>query len=220
MYLWLYNMVREFIKGYMNKREELLGGGSASARPEPLNLPEEWDASDEEVLGRYIEAVYPQLKRIAAMHMGRERRDHTLQPTALVGELFLVLARQRNFTIKGRAHFLALASRAMRRLLIDHARSHNAEIHGGGVVRVELNSLSVADAASDFDILEIEDLLNRLTSEEPRMARIVELKCFGGLTFREISEVLKIDERTAKRDWQVARAWLFGHLKKRKDDAR
>src|SRR4051812_41022377 len=212
-------MIHKFIRRFMEERET--SPGQPEIPPSPLlpDLTAEWEGADEETLFRYIESVYPELKRIAAVHMRRERGDHTLQPTALVSELFLVLARDRKFTIKGRAHFLALASRAMRRLLIDHARSRNAEIHGGGVVRVELDPLSVADASSEFDILQIEELLNRLATEEPRMARVVELRCFGGLTFQEIAEVLKVDERTAKRDWQVARAWLFGHLKNRKGNA-
>jgi RNA polymerase sigma factor (TIGR02999 family) len=212
-------MIHNFIKKFMEEREPLPDKSDVPASLPLPELPEEQDAADEETLFRYIEAVYPELKRIAALHMRRERGDHTLQPTALVSELFLVLARDRNFTIKGRAHFLALASRAMRRLLIDHARSHNAEVHGGGVVRVELDLLKVADGTSEFDMLHIEELLNRLATEEPRMARVVELKCFGGLTYQEIAEVLKIDERTAKRDWQVARAWLYGHLKSGKGNA-
>jgi RNA polymerase sigma factor (TIGR02999 family) len=108
----------------------------------------------------------------------------------------------------------------MRRLLIDHARAHKAVARGGGAVRVQLDPLNVPDAGSEFDMLEIDELLNRLAMEEPRMARVVELKGFGGLTFPEIGEVLKVDERTAKRDWQVARAWLYGHLNKPKGDAR
>lgn len=203
----------------MEQREASPAALNSPAAGESADLPEEWDATDEETRGRLIEAIYPQLKRIASLQMRRERGDHTLQPTALVNEFFLILARQKSFTIKGRAHFLAIASRAMRRLLIDHARSHNAVVHGGRAVHIQLDPLNVPEAGSEFDVLEIDELLKRLTAEEPRMARVVELKCFGGLTFPEIAEVLKVDERTAKRDWQVARAWLFGHLQKRRGDA-
>jgi RNA polymerase sigma-70 factor, ECF subfamily len=180
---------------------------------------DEWDATDEATRARLIEAVYPQLKHIAEHHMRRERQDHTLQPTALVSEFFLVLARQRKFTVNGRAHFLAIASRAMRRLLIDHARSRGAVMHGGGTVNVQLDPLDLPVGEATFDMLELDELLDRLSAEEPRMGRVVELKCFGGLTFPEIANVLSIDERTAKRDWQVARAWLFGHLNRGKPDA-
>lgn len=194
---------------------ELQGAGGA---PHPAIGPEEWDAGDEASRAQILEAFYPELKRIAEGHMRRERRDHTLQPTALVNEFFLVLAKQRKFTVNGRAHFLAIASRAMRRLLIDHARSHSALRRGGAVVNIELDP-ETAGSRGGFDMLELDELLDRLTAEEPRMAKVVELKCFGGLTFEEIAQVLSIDERTAKRDWQVARAWLFGHLNRAKPDA-
>lgn len=194
---------------------QLQGAGSAS---EPALEPDEWDAADEAARAQILEAFYPELKRIAEGHMRRERRDHTLQPTALVNEFFLVLAKQRKFTVNGRAHFLAIASRAMRRLLIDHARSHSALRRGGAAVNIELDP-EMAGSKGGFDMLELDELLDRLTAEEPRMAKVVELKCFGGLTFEEIAQVLSIDERTAKRDWQVARAWLFGHLNRAKPDA-
>jgi RNA polymerase sigma-70 factor, ECF subfamily len=203
-------MLRKLLKKFMGKPE-------AESPPEQSadNLPADWDAGDKESRARLIEFVYPQLKRIAEYHMRRERSDHTLQPTALVNEFFLILARQRSFTFKNRAHFLAIASRAMRRLLIDYARSHKAESNGGASPKLQLDA-DVKDASADFDVLQIDELLDRLEEEEPRMAKVVELKCFGGLTFSEIAQVLGVDERTAKRDWQVARAWLYGHLKPKK----
>lgn len=186
---------------------------------ETLLTSDAWETCDEDTRAELIEAVYPQLKQIAAGHMRRERADHTLQPTALVNEFFLVLAKQRKFTVNGRAHFLAIASRAMRRLLIDHARSHNAVRHGGAVMTVQLEPMQVPGYDPSFDMLEFDQLLNRLAAEEPRMAKVAELRCFGGLTFNEVAQVLSIDERTAKRDWQVARAWLFGQLTRGKPNA-
>lgn len=180
---------------------------------------EEWDTADEAMRAQLVESVYPQLKHIAERHMRGERRDHSLQPTALVNEFFLVLARQKRFTVNGRAHFLAIASRAMRRLLIDHARSRGAERHGGAMINVQLDPADLPIGDGAFNMLELDELLNRLAAEEPRMAKVVELKCFGGLTFSEIAQVLSIEERTAKRDWQVARAWLFGHLNRGKPGA-
>jgi RNA polymerase sigma-70 factor, ECF subfamily len=182
-------------------------------------IPVDWESLDEAAREKLIEAAYPQLKRIAEQQMRRERHDHTLQPTALVNEFFLVLARQRQLTVQGRAHFLAIASRAMRRLLIDHARKRGAARHGGAAVNVQLDPEDVPGGDGTFDMLELDEFLERLAVEEPRMAKVVELKCFGGLTFIEIAQVLSIDERTAKRDWQVARAWLYGHLRRGKPDA-
>jgi RNA polymerase sigma factor (TIGR02999 family) len=173
---------------------------------------EEWDTTDEASRAQLVEAIYPQLKRIAEQHMRLERQDHTLQPTALVNEFFLILARQRRFTVNGRAHFLAIASRAMRRLLIDYARSRGAKRHGGSMTNVQLDPTDLPVSDGTFSMLEVDELLDLLAVEEPRMAKVVELKCFGGLTFSEIGQVLLVDERTAKRDWQVARAWLFGRL--------
>jgi RNA polymerase sigma-70 factor, ECF subfamily len=187
-------------------------------RDPPADGLEEWDTADDATRAQLVESVYPQLKHIAEQHMRGERRDHTLQPTALVNEFFLVLARQRRFSVNGRAHFLAIASRAMRRLLIDHARSRGAQRHGGAMINVQLGPTDLPAGDAAFDMLELDELLDRLSGEEPRMAKVVELKCFGGLTFSEIAQVLSIDERTAKRDWQVARAWLFGHLNRGKSD--
>lgn len=209
-------MIQRFLKKLMGKRDALSHFIPGGTPIETAQLPEEWDATDEVVRSKLIEVVYPQLKRIAEAHMRRERSDHTLQPTALVNEFFLILARQKSFTIRGRAHFLAIASRAMRRLLIDYARSHKAASHRGSAIVVQLDPKELPDSKSAFDVLEISELLDRLAAEEPRMATVVEMKCFGGLTFPEISEAIGVDERTARRDWQVARAWLFGHLDKRK----
>jgi RNA polymerase sigma factor (TIGR02999 family) len=212
-------MIRQLLRRCMDKLEPRPGALGSSPSPNPLDEIEDWECTDEATRTRLIEALYPQLKRIAEMHMRRERQDHTLQPTALVNEFFLILARQRRFTVNGRAHFLAIASRAMRRLLIDHARSHRAPSNGGGVVNVQLDPSEIPGQDKGFDMLEVDELLDRLSAEEPRMAKVVELKSFGGLTFSEIAQALSIDERTAKRDWQVARAWLYGHLNRGKPDA-
>src|SRR5204862_5104526 len=132
-------------------------------------------------------------------------------PTALVNEFFLQMARHQGFRYQNRAHFMAIASRAMRRLLVDYSRARGADKRGGGAAKVQMDGMESLPAKV-FDILEINDALDRLAAEEPRMARVVELRCFGGLKYSEIAEVLQVDERTAKRDWQVARAWLFGRL--------
>ncbi len=164
---------------------------------------------------KLIEILHPELRRIADHRMRTERSDHTLQPTALVNEFFLQCARRGPIAWRGRAHFLAAASEAMRRLLIDHARAHRSEKRGGGVLRLQLDDFVLPHAEPFVDALEIGEALDQLAAEEPRMARIVEMRAFGGLTFREIGDALALDERTAKRDWQVARAWLVGRLRKR-----
>jgi RNA polymerase sigma-70 factor (ECF subfamily) len=177
-----------------------------------------WETATAESRAKAIAIMYPELKRLAESHMRRERQDHTLQPTALVNEFFLQMAQRQGFYCQNRAHFVAIASRAMRRLLIDYARAHQAEKRGGGMAKLELDGME-SQQTKLFDMLEIDEALTKLSGEEPRMAKVVELRCFGGLTYPEIGEILKIDERTAKRDWQVARAWLFARLRKGKTDA-
>ena len=157
--------------------------------------------------------LYPDLKKIARARMRRERSDHTLQPTALVNELYLQLLQRPDPSWTSREHFLVSASRAMQHLLIDHARARAAEKRGGGWVRVELDDPG-GDSAG-LGMIELAELLARLETKEPRMADVVRLKFFGGLSVVEIAKVLNIDERTAKRDWALARQWLRGHLENR-----
>ncbi len=173
-------------------------------------------AGDSKVRAQLIALMYPELKRIAETRMRHERKDHTLQPTALVNEFFLELARQQDFSWRTRAHFLAVASRAMHRYLIDYARAHNADKRPEGRLRVQLDALQPARSNEAFDALELDEALERLAAEDLRMAQVVEMRCFGGLTHEEIAQTIGIDERTVKRDWQVARAWLIGQLRKGK----
>jgi RNA polymerase sigma factor (TIGR02999 family) len=163
--------------------------------------------------GELVARMYPELKRIAENRMRGEREFHTLEATALVSEFFLELARQQQFTWQNRAHFLAVASQAMKRLLIDYARSRGAEKRGGGHLHIQIDALNLSTKDGVLDLLEFNNLLERLWSEEPRMAQVVEMRCFGGLTNKEIAEALGVDERTVKRDWQVARAWLVSQLR-------
>ena len=168
---------------------------------------------DLEARSSLMAAVYPELKRIAEFRIRNERQDHTLQATALVNELFLEMARSKSLNWRNRKHFLAVASQAMRRFLIDYAKAHRAERRGGGLRKLELDSLDLRQ--EPYDGFVVGELLEALGAEEPRMAQVVDMHCFGGLTYDEIGEVLGIDARTAKRDWQVARAWLQGQLRKR-----
>jgi RNA polymerase sigma factor (TIGR02999 family) len=168
---------------------------------------------DAEARSRLIDLIYPELKRLAEHRMRSERSDHTLQPSALVNEFFLEMVRWNAAKCRDRTHFLAVASQAMRRFLIDHARARNAQRRGGGMPLIEFPGLGLQPGPIDAVVLD--DLLRRLAAEEPRMAQVVDMRCFGGLTHAEIGAALGIDERTAKRDWQVARAWLRSQLVRR-----
>jgi RNA polymerase sigma factor (TIGR02999 family) len=187
---------------------------------EVTGLLHQLTAGHMEARDRLVALIYPELRRLAHRHMRAERPDHTLQTTALVNEFFLEMARQERRIWANRSHFLAAASQAMRRLLVDHARSRKAAKRGGGAVMAEANPDTFATIAEFPAVIELDELLRRLESEEPRMARVVEMRCFGGLTAKEIGSVLGIDERTAKRDWQVAKAWLNGRLKRSVPHAR
>lgn len=182
--------------------------------PELLRAAETSEATRDQV----ITILYPELKRIAEAHMRRERQDHTLQATALVSEFFVHIARSPNFTTRTRSQFLMVASVAMRRLLVDYARARSAEKRGGHRVRVDIENADPSQDAHFVDILEIDELLSRLAASDPRMAQIVELRFFGGLTNQEIAGALDIHERTVKRDWQIARAWLYSRLQRHDSD--
>jgi RNA polymerase sigma factor (TIGR02999 family) len=169
--------------------------------------------SDPDARDRVITLLYPELKRIAEAQMRRERRDHTLQATALVSEFFVHMAKSPAITSRTRTQFLMVASVAMRRLLVDYARARRRDKRGGQFVRVDIDSADPAEAVHFVDLLEIDELLSQLASADARMAEIVELRFFGGLSNAEIGDALGIHERTVKRDWQVARAWLYSHLR-------
>jgi RNA polymerase sigma factor (TIGR02999 family) len=172
-----------------------------------------------EARDRVITLLYPELRRIAEAHMRRERHDHTLQATALVSEFFVHMARTPAFTTRTKAQFLMVASVAMRRLLVDYARARKTEKRGGQFVRVDIEDADPSQSRNFEQLIAIDDLLSRLAVSDPRMAQIVELRFFGGLTGMEISEALGINERTVKRDWQVARAWLYSQLRRNDDHA-
>lgn len=170
------------------------------------------------IRAQIIELLYPELRRIAETRMRSERSDHTLQPTALVNEFFLRFARQERAEWVSRSHFLAMASEAMKRMLIDYARHHNAAKTGGGRLKIDIAGLQLPDASAQVDVVHLTDLLDQLAAEEPRIARVVDMKCFGGLTYEEIGETLDIAPRTARRDWKLAQAWLTGKLRTKGGD--
>lgn len=160
--------------------------------------------------------VYDELRRIAASYLRRERAGHTLQPTALVHEAYLRLIEQSEQNWQNRAHFLGIGAHLMRQILVDHARKRKADKRGGTDQPVPLEDLEVAGPGiqSPEDLIALDDALSKLEEIDARQCRIVELRFFGGLTEDEISHILGLSVRTVKRDWSVARAWLYAEITK------
>lgn len=169
-------------------------------------------SGDRRDLDALMAAVYQDMRRLAVAHMSGERRDHTLQPTALVNEAYLRLIDQRNANWKDRLHFFSIAARIIRRILIDHARAKNADKRGGDKTRVSLTDHDIAAPTREVDLLALDEALEELATLDEQQARIVELKYFGGCTVDEIAEVLGVGKRTVDRAWQIARAWLLDRL--------
>jgi len=159
--------------------------------------------------------VYGELRRLARKYMRSERGNHTLQATALVNEAYLRLMGQQGTTWQDRAHFFAAAAQLMRHILVDHARAHRAGKRGGEQHQVTLTEGIAAEESKTVEVLALHEALEKLAGMDPRQARVVELHFFGGLTFPEIAYVLEASERTVKRDWTMARAWLKIQLTKR-----
>jgi RNA polymerase sigma factor (TIGR02999 family) len=159
--------------------------------------------------------VYEELRQIAAMRMARESAGQTLQPTALVHEAWVRLIESGSRTWENRAHFFGAASEAMRRILIERARRKARLRHGGGQQRMDISDLDVASALPDEKVLLVDEALERLQEEEPETARVVVLKFFGGLTNEEIVEIMGTSDRTVRRQWNYAKAWLFNWIRKR-----
>lgn len=172
------------------------------------------EAERAERLERLLDLLYPELRRMAARQMRRERAGHTLQPTALVHEAFLALVDEAGIDWQGRAHFLGVAARVMRRVLVDHARRRRALKRGGGLRHVTLDERLDAGAPNRLlDILTLDEALDRLAALDPRGARVVEMRVFAGLTAEEAAAVLGVSKRTADSDWTVARMWLAQQMR-------
>jgi RNA polymerase sigma factor, sigma-70 family/RNA polymerase sigma factor, TIGR02999 family len=169
---------------------------------------------DQAAESQFAGQVYDELRRLAANYMRRERNDHTLQPTALVHEAFLKLFECRDIDWQGRAHFFAVASQMMRRILVDHARRAHAGKRGGDWNQEPLDAAFLYAETRPVELIALDEALQRLSEIDSRQCRIVELRFFGGLSVEEAAEVLGVSERTIKREWSVARAWLYGELSK------
>lgn len=170
-----------------------------------------WRGGDLAARDRLVALVYPELRAIARRQLANERGDHTLQPTALANEAYMRLSRLDRIDWQDRLHFVRMASRLMREILVDHARRHGAGKRDGGE-RVPITQVDVAAPVGDIDMLALDGALDRLAAIDPARAQLVELRYFGGLTIEETAEALAISPATAKRHWQAARAWLFEAL--------
>jgi RNA polymerase sigma factor (TIGR02999 family) len=176
------------------------------------NLLVQWSRGDDAALAELTPLVYEELRRVAHHYLGGQRSDHTLQTTALVNEAYLRLADQTSPQWQNRAHFFAVAARAMRQILVSYARSQQAQKRGGGAFKVDLDEAALVSPEQSQEIIDLHEALDQLTALDSRKAQVVELKYFGGLNYDEIAEVLKISRITARRDWEFAKVWLYAEL--------
>ena len=168
-----------------------------------------WQHGEAAALDELMAVVYDELRRLAAGRLKQERADHTLQPTALVNEVYLQLVDQRQVSWQNRAHFFGAVAEIMRRLLVDHARRHLAEKRGAGAVKVSLSAVAVVTGNEpDLDVILLDQALTELAALDPPLARLVELRYFGGLSIEETAEFLALSPATVKRHWQTAKSWL------------
>ena len=172
-----------------------------------------WTEGDTDARDRLMAVLYRELHRRAAAQLRRERKGHTLQPTALVHEAYLRLVDQRRVVWQNRGQFFGVACQIMRRILIDHARAHRMAKRSGRWARVTLDDRVRAVPPVDVDVLDLDAALTRLAAFDPRRSQLAELRFFGGLSLEEAGEALGISLATAERDWQAARAWLFKELR-------
>ena len=168
---------------------------------------------DQEAGAKLVPLVYNELRRLAARCLQRERENHTLQATALVHEAYLKLTAQRSARWQNRAQFFALAAQAMRRILVDYARTQQRIRRGGKQQKVTLDEALLVSPGRTEELIAVHESLSRLEKLDPRESRIVELRYFGGLTVEEVAEVLGISSKTVTREWNTAKAWLYGDLK-------
>ena len=167
-----------------------------------------WNEGSQQALDRLMPLVEEELKQRARRQFRNERGDHTLQPTALVNELYLRLLDRRQASWQSRVHFFAFASRVMRRILVDHARAHEAGKRGGGAMTITLEDSLALVAGAQVDLLALDQALDRLSELDADQARIVELRFFGGLSVEDTAEILDLSTATVKREWASAKAWL------------
>jgi RNA polymerase sigma-70 factor, ECF subfamily len=187
----------------------MAGAGTADI----TRLLSAWKDGDAASLDRLVEAVYPELRRIAHRQLGRRRPGESLESAALANETYLKLVRAGGIGCENRVHFLALCAQVMRRILVDHARQRASAKRGGDAVRVPLDEVKVPASANGVELLDLDAALEALARLDARKGRLVELRYFGGLTLEEAAGELGVSVETAKRDWRMARAWLLAELR-------
>ena len=175
----------------------------------------DWGNGDQHALEKLTPLVYQELKRLAARYLRRERREHTLQSTALVHEAWLRLVDQKQVHWQNRAQFFGIAAEMIRRILIDHARGRQAAKRGDGAIKLSLDDALAAPNRRDLDLVALDDALRDLGKLDPQQSRLVELRFFAGLSIEESAEVLGVSPATVKREWTAARAWLYREISAR-----
>ena len=170
-----------------------------------------WSGGDQTALNGLTPIVYDELRRLAHYYMERERPGNTLQTTALVNEAYMRLVDYKRMQWQDRAHFFAVAAQVMRRILVDHARTHNIK-RGAGVQHIALDDVAVVSADRTADLVALDDAMNALARLDPRKVQIIEMRFFGGLSVEETAEVLKVSPATVRRDWSIAKLWLYREL--------
>ena len=200
----------------MNGQPGSVNGDAGGTRPadpqEVTQLLADWSQGDAAALEKLTPLVYEELRRLAHHYMEAQRPDHTLQTTALVNEAYLRLADQKRPSFKNRSHFMAVAAKAMRQILVNHAKAQQRQKRGAGASKVELDEAALISPEQTSAILDVDEALEKLAVLDSRKAHVVELRYFGGLNQDEIAEVLKISAVTVRRDWVFARAWLYTEL--------
>ncbi|HEX7771893.1 MAG TPA: sigma-70 family RNA polymerase sigma factor [Pyrinomonadaceae bacterium] len=183
-----------------------------SPRHQITELLAEWREGNQSALDELYPLVYDELHRLARRYMSRERKDHTLQTTALINEAYVRMVDQKNVNWANRSHFFAISAQIMRRILIDHARRHRYAKRGGGAQQVSLEEVAAIVPDQGRELVRLDEALKSLAERDPRRSQVVELRYFGGLNNEEIAGVLHVSENTVTRDWNMARAWLYQQL--------
>jgi len=187
---------------------------TGKSQHEVTQLFHAWRGGDRVALEKLMPVVYAEMHRLAHIYMIRERPGHTLQTSALVNEAYLRLIDANRVDWQDRAHFFAVSAKVMRQVLMQHARLRYARKRGGGAVKVDFDEAFVPSPERDADLIALDDALNALAQKDPREAKVVELRFFGGLSEQETAHVLGISDRTVRREWEHAKAWLIHQLKR------
>ncbi|SRR5260370_13924754 len=182
------------------------------SQQEVTQLLKDWSGGDEGALGKLIPLVQPELHRLAQHYLSREHGGHTLQTTALLNEAYLRLVDDPTRNWQNRTHFVAATAQLMRRIMVDHAREHRSLKRGGGALKLPLDDVALVTETRSKELLALDEALEKLAALDPRKGQIVELRYFGGLTVEETAAFLKLSDRTVKREWRMAKVWLYRTL--------